>query len=170
MKTSLHQKRSSKTVRRFLAVLLAGAMLFGLCACAGQETTPSAAMKLATYEIRNVSGTPWVIDSSSDPEYFDDLDAIDASDFMVASGGSVTGDIDVEARIKSGALVELSPTTYRITITCAAGAAPSDEDERCVYLNPLYGQTAQTYAVTIAGVYGDIAVIEWDGASFKQVK
>ncbi|MEN6481731.1 MAG: hypothetical protein ABFD29_06110, partial [Anaerolineaceae bacterium] len=126
--------------------------------------------KVAIYEIRNISGTSWVIDSSSDPEYFDGLDAIYVSDYTVAPGDSIRGGINVEARLQSGALIELSPTTYSTTVTCAAGEVPSDEDEQYVYLNPLYGQTAQIYTVTITGVYGEYAVIEWDGASFTQVK
>jgi len=129
-----------------------------------------ATVKDAIYEIRNVSGTSWVIDSSSDPEYFDDLDAIDVSDYTVASGSSVRGGINVESQLQSGALIELSPKTYSVTVTCAAGEIPSDEDEQYVYLNPLYGQTAQTYNVMITGVYGEYAIIEWDGVSFTQVK
>lgn len=129
-----------------------------------------ATVKDAIYEIRNVSGTSWVIDSSSDPEYFVDLDAIDVSDYTVASGSSVRGGINVESQLQSGALIELSPKTYSVTVTCAAGEIPSDEDEQYVYLNPLYGQTAQTYNVMITGVYGEYAIIEWDGVSFTQVK
>jgi hypothetical protein len=111
-----------------------------------QPQDMGATEKVAVYEIRNVSGTSWVIDSSSDPEYFDDLDAIDVADYTVAPGGVVTDGIDVQARLQSGALIELSPKTYSITVTCAA------------------------YAVTITGVYGESAVIEWDGTSFTQVK
>ena len=48
MKKSLNQKPcASKTIRRFLAVLLAGAMLIGLCACAEQK---SAEIKPVTVE------------------------------------------------------------------------------------------------------------------------
>lgn len=128
------------------------------------------AVKDAFYEIRNISGTSWVIDSSSDPKYFDDLDAIDVSDYTVAPGGKMRGGINVEERMEQGMLTELSPTTYSVSVTFAAGEMPSDKNEQYVYLNPLYGQTAQIFKVTITGVYGEITIIEWDGASFKQVK
>ena len=138
------------------------------------STTPSqdetSAKKTANYEIRNVSGMPWVIDSSTDPKYFDDLDGLDASDLTVAPDEIIRGGFDVETRIQQGVLTELSPTTYSGTVTIAAGAVPEDEEEQYVYFNPVYGQTAQIYQVIITGVYGEYAVIEWDGASFKQVK
>ncbi len=35
---SCRNARVYATIRRFLAVLLAGAMLFGLCACAGKKS------------------------------------------------------------------------------------------------------------------------------------
>ena len=142
------------------------------------ETSPSTippqdkpdAKKTANYEIRNESGMPWVIDSSTDPKYFDDLDGLYASDLTVAPDEKIRGGFDVKVRIQQGVLIELSPTTYSGTVTIAAGAVPEDEDEQYVYFNPLYGQTAQIYQLTITGVYGEYAVIEWDGTSFKQVK
>lgn len=138
------------------------------------STAPSqdkpGAKKIADYEIRNVSGLPWVIDSSTDPKYFDGLDGLDASDLTVSPDETIRGGFDVETRIQQGVLTELSPTTYSGTVTIAAGAVPEDEDEQYVYFNPLYGQTAQIYQVTITGVYGEYAVIEWDGNSFKQIK
>lgn len=138
------------------------------------STAPSqdkpGAKKAANYEIRNVSGMPWVIDSSTDPKYFDGLDGLDASDLTVAPDEKIRGGFDVETRIQQGVLTELSPTTYSGIVTIAAGAVPEDEDEQYVYFNPVYGQTAQIYQVTITGVYGEYAVIEWDGTSFKQVK
>ncbi len=111
-----------------------------------------------------------MIDSSTDPKYFDDLDGLDASDLTVAPDEKIRGGFDVVTRIQQGVLTELSPTTYSGTVTIAAGAVPEDEDEQYVYFNPLYGQTAQIYQLTITGVYGEYAVIEWDGTSFKQVK
>jgi len=138
------------------------------------STTPSqvkpGVKKTASYEIKNASGKPWVIDSSTDPKYFDGLDGLDVSDCTVASNEKIRGGFDVEKRIQQGVLTELSPTTYSGTVTIAAGAVPAEKDEQYVYLNPLYGQTAQIYKVNITGVYWEYAVIEWDGTSFKQIK
>lgn len=53
MKNSFYQRRNSKTVRRFLAVILAGTMLIGLCACTGQKMTPTEAAD-ETDEIQTV--------------------------------------------------------------------------------------------------------------------
>jgi len=136
----------------------------------GEQPQDPKAKGRVLYEIRNVSGTSWVLDTSSDPEYYDDVDAIDVSDYTVAPDGIVKGEFFAEDGLQSGALVELSPTTYSVTVKCVAGEVPSDDDEQYVYLNPAYGQTAQIYAVTITGVYEEYAVIEWDGTSFKQVK
>ncbi len=64
MKNRLYQKRTSKTVRRFLAVLLAETMLLGLCACAGQETaTANAAAVDETEAIQ-----PVVVERAAGPE------------------------------------------------------------------------------------------------------
>jgi hypothetical protein len=126
--------------------------------------------KTATYEIKNVSGTSSVMDFDTDPIYFDDVDAIDVTDFTVGAGESTGGWIDVVTLLESGALTELSPTTYSVTVYIGVGEIPADEEEQYVYLNPAYGQTAFLHTVTITGTYGENEIIEWDGASFTQVK
>ncbi len=55
MKNGLNQKPcAAKTVKRFLAVLLAGAMLFGLCACAASK--PKEAEKSETITVEREAG------------------------------------------------------------------------------------------------------------------
>ncbi|MEL7589674.1 MAG: hypothetical protein AAGU17_00050 [Anaerolineaceae bacterium] len=63
MKNSLYQKRTSITVKRFLAVFLAGTMLFSLCACAGQETAPTDSTTDEAEEIQ-----PIVVEREAGPE------------------------------------------------------------------------------------------------------
>ena len=80
----------------------------------GEQPQDPKAKGRVLYEIRNVSGTSWVLDTSSDPEYYDDVDAIDVSDYTVAPDGIVKGEFFAEDGLQSGAFL-LSPTTYSVT-------------------------------------------------------
>ena len=103
----------------------------GTCATLNLSAAPQ--VEAGFYVLRNVSSEPWVIDSSSDPTYFDGLDAIYASDFIVPVG-AISGGFYFETRREEGLLIELSPTTYSIPVTFAIDAVPADEDEQYVYL------------------------------------
>jgi hypothetical protein len=57
MKSSLNQKPcAAKTIKRFLAVLLAGAMLFGLCACAAPKPKETEEIEPFTMEVEREPG------------------------------------------------------------------------------------------------------------------
>ena len=57
MKSSLNQKPcAAKTIKRFLAVLLAGAMLFGLCACAASKPKETEEIEPFTIEVEREPG------------------------------------------------------------------------------------------------------------------
>lgn len=115
------------------------------------------------FEIRNVSGAPYVMDDSFELDYFDDLDAITAADFTISSGNSRRHSTIAKV-MADYAFTETSPTTYQLTIVCVAGALPTDEDEQYVYL-----EDALVSTVTISGTYNELAVIEFNGGSFLQV-
>lgn len=139
----------------------------GTCATLNLSAAPQ--VEAGFYVLRNVSSEPWVIDSSSDPTYFDGLDAIYASDFIVPVGAISGGGFYFETRREEGLLIELSPTTYSIPVTFAIGAVPADEDEQYVYLDPVFGDVAQMITFTIIGTCGVDAKLEWDGVEIKQV-
>ena len=114
-------------------------------------------------EIRNVSGSPCVMDKNVELDYFDDLDAITASDFTVPSDGNLQFTSDAES-LKEYTFTETSPTTYQLTIVCVAGALPTEDDEQYVYM-----EDAVLTSLTISGTYNELVVIEYDGTSFRQV-
>ena len=95
-------------------------------------------------------------------DYFDDLDAITASDFTVPADGNLRFTGDAES-LKEYTFTETAPTTYQLTFVCVAGALPTDEDEQYVYMEDTVLTT-----LTISGTYNELVVIEYDGASFRQ--
>ena len=143
-----------------LTFILIFLMILGLPGCS--DTQPpelnQEVEKSAIYEVINVSGMPWVLDSD-EVGYFDDLNAIDVSDFTVDSGASLRGG----ASSGSDNFIETSSSSYEYTLDLAAGAVPEDPEEE----NQI--EDFEVYTLKISGKYNEPVVIEWDGGGFKQV-
>ena len=120
--------------------------------------------KNVVYQIRNDSGKAWMLDSSAETGYYDDLDAFDASDYTVSPGETVRTGVNEAKRLASGEMVETSLTTYELLVTFAAGPLPDDPKEQYVYIEDVTLQPLK-----INGTYGEEPVIVWDGSAFKQV-
>ena len=141
-------------------------MLFGAVGCSDGEPVQSdgsdQGSKDAGYIVKNVSGEPWVLDQA-DLGYFDDVDAVDVSDFTVGPGGTDGGGVYIEEQKELGNFVETSPTTYEVTVSLLVGEVPDDPEEE---------NQIEDFTVTnlrISGTYNEPVNIEWDGSSFKQV-
>jgi hypothetical protein len=121
--------------------------------------------KVVKYELKNVSGTSYLLDSEVAP--YELPDAYGITDFTVKAGDSEKSRVsDPEELLSSGQLVETSATTYEIVITFVWAEIPTDEDE--LDMNQTEGPF-YTQDITLTGTYGEYAVIEWDGSSFRQV-
>lgn len=142
-------------------------MAFSFAGCSGNQPAGSGQdSKNANYVVKNVSGMPWVLDQE-DLGYYDDLDAIDVSDFTVEPGGTDGGGVYIEEQKERGNFIETSPTTYEVTVSLLAGEMPDDPEE----YNQLYKDEGD-FTVTnlrISGTYNEPVIIEWDGSTFKQV-
>lgn len=157
-------------MKRMMVIFLTAAMLFSAAGCSGDQSAQSdgsaQGTKNAGYIVKNVSGVPWVLDQE-DLGYYDDLDAIDVSDFIVEPGGTDGGGVYIEQQKELGNFIETSPTTYEVTVSLLAGAVPDDPEEH----NQLYKDEGE-FTVTnlrISGTYDEPVIIEWDGSTFKQV-
>jgi hypothetical protein len=157
-------------MKKAIFILLAAAMLFSTAGCSGDQPAQSDGSgqdsKNASYTVKNVSGVPWVLDQE-DLGYYDDVDAIDVSDFTVEAGGTDGGGVYIEQQKELGIFIETSPSTYEVTVSLLAGAVPDDPEED----NQLYKDEGD-FTVTnlkISGTYNEPVIIEWDGNSFKQV-
>lgn len=121
--------------------------------------------KNVIWEIKNVSGTSYILTGEVDPD--DMPDAYGISDFAVAAGSSVKeGLYENDTYLASGQLIETSPKTYEIVITFVWCSMPTDKDE--IEMDQTEGPF-DTQALKIMGTYNEYAVIEFDGALFKQI-
>ncbi|MEL7654863.1 MAG: hypothetical protein AAGU75_03025 [Bacillota bacterium] len=155
-------------MKRIIVILLTAAMLFSAAGCSGDQPAQSAqaaqGAKDAVYIVKNVSGMPWVLDHD-DLGYYDDLDAIDVSDFTVEPGGTDGGGVYIEKQKELGNFIETSPKTYEVTVSLLAGAVPDDPEEN----NQLDKEDFIVTNLKISGTYNEPVIIEWDGSAFKQV-
>ena len=126
--------------------------------------------KPVVIEFTNSTNGTWVIDRTSygSDEYRTEIDAMDAGDFAVGAGEQFMSIKRPAAdMVRSGSnFNETSPTSYEYRIQLIAGGTyPADEDEQYVY-----APFAAVQDMVVRGTYGEVAVVEWNGTAFTQVR